>query len=1052
MGGYDADSSDDESGPDDDYEYDCDAWWRTDDDTSPPVPADLRQALDQTAGIDEEDEDIIDTGLLLAGIDSSDEEGEDWGGQVVVAEAVSAPGDGITKSELFDSGCSKHLTGYREDLENFREIPPKSLRAANKQSFHALGVGDLVIDVPNGVDTTQLRLVEVLYSPEVGHTLVSVGKLDDCGLEVSFGGGKCWIRDQRGTKIGEIPKTIGGLYRVTHETDAANSASHGISIETLHRRLGHISPRAAKRLVDEGMVTGLAIDPLSNIDFFCEPCVYAKSTRKPVPKVREGERAKKFGEEIHSDVWGPARIETLKGKKYYVTFTDDHTRLTQLHLMRSKDEVFQHYKTFEAFAQTQLDSKIKVLHSDNGGEYTGKEFTLYLKSKGTKQKLTIHNTPQHNGVAERRNRTIIERARAIFMASKLPHKLWGEAVRHIVWLVNRTSTKALKGKTPHEAAFGSKPDFSMVREWGEEVWVRTEKGDKLKGAKAIASVGRRLDIGSRSSGTSRSRTLVLALRGRIWISSRHQLNRPLSFLKTLSPPAEIAPPAPETTQQPPKRRTVTVETEDESDAPQPRPQRVKKPSKRVQDLMDGQGTYSARKTAPTLPPGVPKPTPEPLFDEKEADEAGYAWLKDLEDEIAMLVETADVEALEPRSLAEAKLCADWEQWKAAIEEELKTLRAAGTWRLVEPPAGANIVGSKWVFKAKKDVAGNVVRYKARLVAQGFSQVPGVDYFDMFAPVANIASIRTVLAIAAANDWELHQIDVDLGELHWLLGMEIRRERENRILRISQRSFIDSLTSRYLPSNTKPLSLPLDPNIRLTSDHSPKTTKECAEMAKKPYAELVGSLMFVMTGTRPDIAFPVQTFSRFTKNPGITHWNEVIRCLRYLQGTRDHWLTYGGKEQVLVGYADADGSMAEDRKAISGYAFMINGGAVSWSSKRQNLIALSTTEAEYCAATHAAKEAVWLRSFISKIFDISHMPATTLFSDNQSAIALTKDHRFRARTKHIDIRYHFIRWVVEKESLRLVYCPTEDMVADALTKALPSATVKHFASELGLVKV
>jgi hypothetical protein len=163
------------------------------------------------------------------------------------------------------------------------------------------------------------------------------------------------------------------------------------------------------------------------------------------------------------------------------------------------------------------------------------------------------------------------------------------------------------------------------------------------------------------------------------------------------------------------------------------------------------------------------------------------------------------------------------------------------------------------------------------------------------------------------------------------------------------------------------------------------------------------------------------------------------------------LTYGHTKNELIGYADADGSTAEDRHAISGYAFVINGGAVSWSAKCQSIVSLSTTEREYVAAAHAAKEALWLRSLIEQPFDKNLLPMT-LFSDNQSAIPLAKDHQYHARTKHIDVRYHFIRWIIEKGAIRLIYCPTDDMVADTLTKALPSAKVKHFAVELGLTTV
>jgi hypothetical protein len=141
-------------------------------------------------------------------------------------------------------------------------------------------------------------------------------------------------------------------------------------------------------------------------------------------------------------------------------------------------------------------------------------------------------------------------------------------------------------------------------------------------------------------------------------------------------------------------------------------------------------------------------------------------------------------------------------------------------------------------------------------------------------------------------------------------------------------------------------------------------------------------------------------------------------------------------------------MNKDRRAISGYAFLIDGGAISWSSKHQEIVSLSTTESKYVAATHGMKEALWLCSLLTDAFGTT-ISATTLFSDNQAAIALTRDHQYHARTKHIDVRYHFIRWVIEQGSLRIIYCPTDDMVADTLTKALPAAKVKHFAAGLGL---
>ena len=242
---------------------------------------------------------------------------------------------------------------------------------------------------------------------------------------------------------------------------------------------------------------------------------------------------------------------------------------------------------------------------------------------------------------------------------------------------------------------------------------------------------------------------------------------------------------------------------------------------------------------------------------------------------------------------------------------------------------------------------------------------------------------------------------------------------------------------------------MDPAIQLSTAQSPLTTEEYAVMKHVPYHEAVGSLMYATLGTRPDICYAVQTISKFNTKPGLAHWEAVKWIFRYLIGTKDLWLSYGSLMKELQGYADADGSMNEDHKAISGYAFMINGGSVSWSTKRQELISLSTTESKYVAVTQAAKEALWLHSLISQLFGIT-LPPTTLFSNNQSAIALMKEHQYHAHTKHIDIRFHFIQWVVEEGKICLIYCPTKEMVADSLTKALPSTKVKHFADAFGLV--
>jgi hypothetical protein len=350
------------------------------------------------------------------------------------------------------------------------------------QKFSAIGQGEMVVDIPNGADVSQLKLTEVLYSPEVGYTLVSVGHLDENRFTATFGNGKCVICGPDGEQVGEVVKNHRGLYRVQHEPDETNAAVEAISLDKFHCRMGHITPNVAKKLAESSFVTGVCLKTSSSGDpVFCESCVYAKATQKPVSKFCGGDQATEFGAEIHSDLWGPALVVTKGGRCYYVTFVDDCTRWTHIDLLCNKTKTFTSYKDFKAWCETTLGAHIKVFHSDRGGEYIGKEFIAHLKEYSTAQKLTTHHAPQHNGIAECCNCSIVKHICALLHSSSLPKNLWGEATCHIVWLMNRTTMKAVVGMTPFEAVFGQKPDLQDVCEWGEKVWVRVEKGNKLGG-------------------------------------------------------------------------------------------------------------------------------------------------------------------------------------------------------------------------------------------------------------------------------------------------------------------------------------------------------------------------------------------------------------------------------------------------------------------------------------------------------------------------------------------------------------------------------------------
>src|SRR5712671_5553673 len=239
--------------------------------------------------------------------------------------------------------------------------------------------------------------------------------------------GQLTIASPQGQLIGAIPHTSCWLYRIVHNPKSAHAVEL-LSIMELHCRLGHIAPASACKLIESRAVTGVELDPKSQ-ETECNACIHARSTCLPIPKVRIRPPAQHFGEEIHSDLWGPSSVATRQGCKYFISFTDDATCYSVAFLLRKKSDALENYKSFEAWAITQGHCKvIWVLRSDRGGEYLSGAFDQHLAAAGTARQLTIHDTPQLNGVAERLNRTLLERIRAFMYKSSLPKLLWGKGL------------------------------------------------------------------------------------------------------------------------------------------------------------------------------------------------------------------------------------------------------------------------------------------------------------------------------------------------------------------------------------------------------------------------------------------------------------------------------------------------------------------------------------------------------------------------------------------------------------------------------------------------
>jgi hypothetical protein len=207
-------------------------------------------------------------------------------------------------------------------------------------------------------------------------------------------------------------------------------------------------------------------------------------------------------------------------------------------------------------------------------------------------------------------------------------------------------------------------------------------------------------------------------------------------------------------------------------------------------------------------------------------------------------------------------------------------------------------------------------------------------------------------------------------------------------------------------------------------------------------------MWAAVATRPDIAFAVSLLSQFLENPSMIHWNAAKRVLRYLKGTKDKKLVLGKGCGDITGYCDADWASQDHRHSISAYVFQIDSGTISWSCQKQAIVALSSTEAEFIALTHATKEAIWLKQFITEVFQPIKLPIK-LYSDNQSAITIAYGNQQHSRTKHFDIRLFFIRDAIENDKISVSYLPTDQMPADLLTKGLASPRMQKLIEKLSI---
>ena len=822
---------------------------------------------------------------------------------LIAGHALSVSSSSETSSTwIIDSGATCHMCLDSEIFTTLYQLEdPIDVVLGDGRTLVAVGRGKVVLDMvlPSG-ESKPCTLHNVLYVPSLSYNLLSVAKASQRGKTVEFTKSACYVVDKHHKMVAKATK-VGSLYQLDHKLNhkRASFAEKADSKEdTWHKRYGHLGIGNLRRLVREEMADGFDFDAAGELTF-CESCPQGKHSRAKFPS--SDRRGKEPLDLVHSDLCGKMNEKSLGGAQYFLSFIDDSTRYVWVYFLKSKDQVFEKFLEWKAMVEKSVGRKLKVFRTDNGGEYTSKEFERYLMTEGVRHELTIPKTPEQNGVSERMNRTLVEATRAMLVAANLPHRFWAEALSTATYLRNRSPTKAVPGMTPFEAWTGEKPRVDGLRVFGCQAFAHIPKDERKK----LDSKSRKCVLLGYGM-TTKGYRLYDPVKKRVFQARDVIFNEQKCGFEESSP-VEKEPEPP-----------VLFEFSDEPTEAVETPVRSDEPTEAVETPV-----HTVRRSdRQTRPPDF------------------YGYHCNLS------------QVKEPKSVGDALTS---QEWVDTMQAEIESLHDNDVWDLVPLPEGRKAVGSKWVYKVKRNADGYVERCKARLVAQGYSQKEGLDYDETFSPVVRSESVHSVIALASKNGLKLHQMDITTAFLNGNLQEEVYMQQPEGFV------------------------------------------TDCQE-----------------------------------------HLTAVKRILRYLKGTATYGLMFAASVDTgggLIRYSDADwAGDVNDRKSTSGYLFMMNGAAVSWRSQKQTCVALSTAEAEYIALAAAAQEATWMRKLM-KDFHESQAEPVTIYEDNQSAICIAKNPQSHHKTKHVDIKYHYVRDKVQDVTIKVQYCPTNDMIADILTKGL-----------------
>ncbi|KAG8496686.1 hypothetical protein CXB51_007936 [Gossypium anomalum] len=931
-------------------------------------------------------------------------------GELLVASVNDSK---VSEEWILDSGCTFHMSPNRDWFTTYETVSEGVVLMGNNASCKIAGVGTIKVKMFDGVVRT---LSDVRYVPELKRNLISLSTLDSKGYRYTAESGVLKI-SKGSLVVMKGQRKTAKLYvlqgsTVTGDTAVASSSLSDDDITKLwHMRLGHMSENGMVELSKRGLLDGQGICKLN----FCEHCVFGKQKR--VRFTRGIYNTKETLEYIHSDLWGPSRVPSRGGANYMLTFIDDFSRKVWAFFLKQKSDIVQVRRDRE---------------------------TLDSSSYSTAKRRCRTNEQNDHGEGS-----------MYVVKCQLTEVVLGRSSLYCIFLINRSPSVAIEKKTPQEVWSGNPANYSDLKIFGCPAYAHVNNGKLeprsikcvflgykagVKGYKLWCPENRKVVISRDVVFDETAMLPNLSLKDSSNIENQKQVEHQINTESTPQKYAEADLVAYALNvaedidaNQEPSNYSEAISCEDSEKwmfAMQEEMESLHK--NKTWDLVKlpkGKKTVRCKwvfkKKEGT--PGVEEPKYKARLVAK-----GYSQVPgvDFTDVFSPVVKHSSI-----RALLEGFTVSEKEDYVCLLKKSLYGLKQS-------PRQWYKRFDSFMTsHDFKRSSFDSCVYFKKNNDGSFVYLLLYVD--DMLIAAKDKGEIRKVKA-QLSEEFEMK----DLGPAKKILGMEILRDRNTSKLYLSQKGYIEKLLCRFNMRSAKPVSTPLAAHFRLSSALSPQSDDEIEYMSHVPYSSAVGSLMYAMVCSRPDLSYAVSAVSRYMANPGKEHWKAVQWILRYLRGTTDVCLQFGRTEDGVIGYVDA--AFAGDldrRRSLTGYVFTIGGCAISWKATLQTTVALSTTEAEYMAITEACKEAIWLKGLFSELNE--DLQISTVFCDSQSAIFLTKDQMFHERTKHIDVRYHFVRDIIACGDIVVSKISTHENPADMMTKSLPITKFEHCLDLVGV---